>query len=308
MGIVSNLYKKKFVCRYDKEIGVPYYSYTDFNGLFEESFSFINSIKTEIHYFFYYYENYRTDKLILFCPGIGPGHYAYFAEIDALAKNGYKVLTLDYTGCGDSKGSHLRSLNAPTRDVEDLLKHLHLDIPVVLVGHSLGGYTSLNIINLNNNITKAVIMSGFLDIPSLVNSMIKSKFIASRILKYEQNVEKEYYALDNLSYLSNTKDDILFIQSKDDAVVPYEIALGKLSNISNSHLKTITLEDRKHNPNYSKSAIEYMNKVFVEYNYLLKKKKIKADSEKIEFFKDKSIQKMTEQDEKIIKSIVSFIN
>ena len=38
MGLVVNLYKKYFVRRFDKEPGVPYYSYTDFPGLNREDY------------------------------------------------------------------------------------------------------------------------------------------------------------------------------------------------------------------------------------------------------------------------------
>ena len=82
MGIVSKVYIEKFVCRYDKEIGVPYYTYTDFKGLKQEAYTFNNSKGIEINYFFYYYDNYQEDKIVLFLPGLGPGHASYFREID----------------------------------------------------------------------------------------------------------------------------------------------------------------------------------------------------------------------------------
>ena len=104
MGIIARKYQTEFVCRYDKAVGVPYYSAEDFKDLKQEKSVFINTSNIETHYFFYYYDNYKTDKLILFCPGIGPGHTAYLREIEYLAKKGYKVLTLDYAGTGESKG------------------------------------------------------------------------------------------------------------------------------------------------------------------------------------------------------------
>ena len=100
MGIISKVYINKFVCRYDKEVGVPYYSYEDFKGLHQEEYFFNNSKGIEINYFYYYYDNSKEDKIVLFLPGMGPGHCSYMAEIETLAKRGYKVLTLDYTGCG----------------------------------------------------------------------------------------------------------------------------------------------------------------------------------------------------------------
>ena len=307
MGIISKLYIKHFVCRYDKEVGVPYYSYSDFAGLKQEAFSFTNSQGIDIHYFFYHYDKYDKNKVVLFCPGIGPGHTAYLAEIEALAKRGLKVLTLDYTGCGESGGKYLGSLNSPTREVIELLDNLKLKEQIVLVGHSLGGYTVLNVINIRKDITRAVIMSGFLSVQSLALAILKKKFIVSRIMQYEQKTLPKYYDIDNTWYLETTTDKLFFIQSEDDQMVPYSISLKVVEEINNPNIKILKLNNRKHNPNYTDDAVAYMNEVFGQYNYLLKKKKIKSDNDKIVFFKDVSLPRLTEQDEEVINQIVSFI-
>ena len=307
MGLVSYLYKKHFVTRYDKEVGVPYYATSDFKGLKEEAFTFTNSKGIELKYFYYYYDNYKEDKIVLFLHGLACGHFAYFAEIDALARRGYKVLTLDYTGCGDSKGKCLGSLNTPTRDVNELLDYLKHDKPIVLVGHSLGGYTALNTISLREDIKKVVVISGFLSIKSIGDALIKNNFFVKHIIKYENKLYPEYKDLNNIDYLHKTTDDIFFIQSDDDTMVPYHIALEAVEQIDNSHIKKLKMSNRKHNPNYTDSAIQYMNEVFGNYYYLLKQKKIKTNEDKINYFKDVSLSKLTEQDEDLFDQISSFI-
>ena len=308
MGLVSYLYKKHFVCRYDKEVGVPYYSTSDFKGLNEEAFSFVNSRGVDLKYFYYYYNNYKDDKIVLFLHGLACGHYAYFAEIDALARRGFKVLTIDYTGCGDSKGKVLGSLNTPTKDVNELLDLLKLDKPLVLVGHSLGGYTSLNTISIRDEIKKAVIISGFLSVKTIGEALIKNDFFVKRIVKYENKLYPEYKELNNINYLNKTTDDIFFIQSDDDAMVPYRIALEVVEQIDNPHIKKLKMSNRKHNPNYTDSAVQYMNETFGNYYYLIKQKKIKTSEDKINYFKDVSLAKLVEQDEKLFDEIAAFIN
>lgn len=307
MGIIASFYKKKLVCRYDKDGIIPYLSHHDFEGLKQENYSFKNSRNVDISYFFYHYEKYDDSKIVLFLHGIGSGHTAYMQEINYLCKAGYRVLTLDYMGCDSSSGKNLLSMNEPTRDVMDLLNHLSLKEKIVLVGHSLGGYTALNTINLRNDINKAIIISGFLSLESELSGFIKSKTIVKSLLKYEQRVEKEYYGIDNISYLKHTSDSLLFIHSKDDQMVKYESSLGIIEKIDNSNIHTIKCDGKKHNPNYSYEAIKYMNDVFGEYNYLVKKKKLKTYIEKRDFMRDKSAFKMTIQDEVIMKEIVDFI-
>ncbi len=307
MGIVSKVYIEKFVCRYDKEIGVPYYTYTDFKGLKQEAYTFNNSKRIEIHYFFYYYDNYKEDKVILFLPGLGPGHASYLREIDTLAKLGYKVLTLDYRGCGESKGPYLGSLNAPTRDTIDLLNLLNLDKQIILMGHSLGGFTALKVASLRKEITKVVVMSPIVTIRPMIYNASKSKFITHFVLRYERKVEKEYDKIDLPNYLGSTEDNILFIQSTDDPMVPYETSLKVAEEASNPHIQTIKFNNRKHNPNYTESAINYMNEVFGAFTRQLNDKKISNDEERIAYFKDVSIDRLTEQDEKLFEKIKSFI-
>ena len=308
MGIISRVYIKKFVCRYDKEVGVPYHSYIDFKGLKQEAYTFYNSKGIEIHYFYYFYPDYKEGKIVLFCHGLGPGHVSYLAEIEQLAKHGFKVLTLDYTGCGESKGKCLGSLNTPTRDVMDLLNHLHLDKPIALVGHSLGGFTALKVASLRKEIDTVVVLAPILLTEPMIFNASKSKFITYWILRYERKVEKEYDSIDLPNYLANTTDDILFIQSIDDPMVPYETSLKIAEEMNNPHLETIKFSKRKHNPNFTENAVKYMNQVFGAYNRLAKYKKIKTDEERVAYFKDVSLEKLTEQDEELFDRIASFIN
>ena len=307
MGFISKQYIKRFVSRYDKEVGIPYYSYTDFVDLKQEAFSFTNSKGIKISYFYYYYPNYKKDKIILFLPGIGPGHTAYLKEIEEICKRGFKVLSLDYTGTDKSEGKYLGSLNTPSEDVNELLDYLTLDKEVIVIGHSLGGYTSLNLLNLRNDINKGVIMAGFLSVESLINSLVKSKFISKQILKYERKKYPIYYDLDNVSFLKDTKKKILFIHSLDDQMVPYKSSLAVIEKLNNKNLMTVTVDQRGHNPNYSEKASKYLQEVFGKYNELIKEKKIKTDKDKINYFKDVSLADLVEQDQKIIAEIIDFI-
>lgn len=307
MGIISRLYIKKFVCRYDKQVGVPYYSYTDFKGLRQEEYSFTNSKGIELKYFYFYYDNYKKDKIVLFLHGLDCGHAAYMAEINELAKRGFKVLALDYTGCGDSKGKYLGSLNTPSSDVLELLDYLNIQEEIVPIGHSMGGFTTLNLMNLKPNLTKGIVLAGLLSIKREIEYIIKSPMFVKGILKYEHKTYPNLYDLDNVEYLRNTKDKIFFIQSEDDQMVPYSSALGIVEGLNNPNIKTLKFTGRKHNPNYTDESVKYMNDVFSNFNSLVKNKKIKTDEDKINYFKNISLERLTKQDQKLFDEIAKFI-
>ena len=259
---MSKTYIKKFVYRYDKEVGVPYHTVLDYPGLKREEYSFNNSKGIEIHYFYYYYDKHQEDKIVLFCHGLGPGHASYMAEIEELAKRGFKVLTLDYTGCGESKGENLASINNPTLDVMDLLNYLKLDKELILMGHSLGGYTSLKVAASRKEIKKVVVLAPILSFRPMILRASKSKFITYWIMRYERKMGKQYDKIDLAEFLKNTEDGILFIQSVDDPMVPYETSMKVAKEANNPHIQIKKMHDRKHNPNYTEAAVNYMNEVF----------------------------------------------
>ena len=190
----------------------------------------------------------------------------------------------------------------------DLLKHLSLNKPIVVMGHSLGGFTALKVASLREDITKVVVMSPIVTIRPMIYNASKSKFITHFVLKYERKVEKEYDKIDLPKYLGNTTDDILFIQSVDDPMVPYETSLKVAEESNNPHIKTIKFENKKHNPNYTLEAVQYMNEVFGAFNRRVMDKAIATDAERIAYFKDVSIQKLTEQDQNLFNQIAEFIN
>lgn len=301
MGLVSHIYKKRMLHRYDKDGYTPYLTKEDFPGLNKETHTFLNSLGVEISYFYYYYDNFNPNITILFLHGLGPGHTAYVREIETLAKLGYKVLTLDYMGCDSSKGEGMHSLNEPTRDVDDLLNLLKLKTEVVVIGHSLGGYTTLNIMNVREELKKAVVISGFIRPDLVLNFLMKTKVLSNAIARYEKKIEPKYYPINNFEYIKTTKDKLLFIHSKDDPVVNYGATIDRVVEANNPNIKIISVNGRGHNPNYSDEAAKLVTEVMGKYW------RLKKDEDKKKLMEAQDVWAMTEQDIEIFKKIKSFI-
>lgn len=307
MSIIISFYKKLIADKDKSSRAIPMFDYRDLS-LNQESFEFINSKGIRINYYFYSKEIKHNNKVILFLPGMaGKGHVAYLREIDTLCSKGYKVLTLDYTGCGKSDGKRLTSVFYPTRDAMDLLDYLNLKEEIIIIGHSMGGFTTLNLLYLRKDIKKGVTISPFLNLKYLLMSFMKSSFVINKILKYEKKCGGKYFDIDLEEFLKNTNKEIMFIQSQDDPICKYEYGLGKAIEYNNTHIIPIIEEDKKHNPNYALDALIYMNDCFNTYNYLVKKHKLITYKKQVAYFKDKSLIKMTEQDNKIWNQIFLFI-
>ena len=293
------------ILRYDKDEAIPYFSYKDFNGLKCEKHKFKNTRGNEIAYFYYNYEKYNKDKIVLFLHGMGPGHTAYMTEINGICKKGYMVLTLDYTGCGESDGETIISLNEPTRDAVELLDHLKLKEEIVVVGHSVGAYTTLNVVHLREEIKKAVIISGFISLKDELKNTLKLNIAVNPIMRYEKNAEIDYYGIDNSEYLKTTTDKLLFIHSKDDKRVKFKPVAKKIKKANNPNTTLLEVDKKNHNPTYTEKAVNYLSYCLDGYMKLVKKKASLEERKK--YMKDKSIYKMTEQDRKVMKVITDFI-
>ena len=307
MGIVVNTYKKNFLQRYDKDEAIPYYSAADFPGLACAAGSFESSAGVQIAYFTYRYGGYDEKKLVLFCPGMGPGHTAYLAEIETLCRAGYRVLTLDYTGCGASGGERMTSVNAPVRDAMELLDLLKPAEEIVPVGHSLGGYTALSVANLLPAVTRAVVISGFVSIADEMMGFVKLRLLAGSVGRFEKKLDPRYGAVDNRKYLKSTTDRILWIHSTDDPMVNYKYNAGRVRKIARPNVRLLTVEGKKHNPQYTGEALATMNAWMGEYYRLVREKQLETLEARRAYFADKPIGRMTAQDPAVWDEILGFI-
>ena len=150
-------------------------------------------------------------------------------------------------------------------------------------------------------------MSGFVSVKKLMKEYMRSSLVANLIQKYELKTVPEYASIDNFNYLKTTNDKLFVIQSEDDTIVPYKAGLKVVEDSMNPLIKTLKVNGRRHNPNYTDEAVKYMTETFREYYMLIKNKKIKTDEEKINYFKNVSKEKLTEQDQKIFRQIINFI-
>ena len=307
MGPIARKYREQLLCRYDKDGYTPYLSASDYPGLSCEEGVFENTAGVAVAYFRYRYENYDPEKLVVFCHGLGAGHTAYLAEIEYLCKNGLQVLTLDYTGCDKSGGDGMISVNRPTRDVIELIDYLSPSEELSVVGHSLGGYTALNVIRMVDKIKLGVIISGFLFSKQMLGHFIKNRLIHYLVERVERKNDPAIARADNAKYLKTTTDRLLFIASEDDPMVPYSIGAGLAQTLGNDKLEFLIEQNKKHNPTYTAEALAFMQESFGTFNRLVAEGKLQTLEEKQAFFADRPAAKMTAQDPRVMDAVVKFI-
>ncbi len=101
---------------------------------------------------------------------ISPGHRepsdVKLPEITYFVDAGWTVLCYDYTGCYNSGGGSMRGYSQSVHDLDAVLSFAGADerlneLPVMLFGHSLGGYASAAVLNYGHDVKAAIIASAF---------------------------------------------------------------------------------------------------------------------------------------------------
>jgi pimeloyl-ACP methyl ester carboxylesterase len=113
----------------------------------------------------YGHEHNKKNRSVVFVHG-GPGANSWAFEkstAERLARRNYHVVVYDQRGCGRSKEEYEpdnpadHSIRKATDDLLEVIKHHRLESPI-LVGHSWGGFLSLNFLDLHPGVAKGLVM------------------------------------------------------------------------------------------------------------------------------------------------------
>jgi hypothetical protein len=115
----------------------------------------------------------------------------------------------------------------------------------------------------------------------------------------------KYSLASNIKTLKN-KDNVLVLHSKDDHMVKYEYNTKKLLE-KNPQLKSIILENKRHNPNYTVEAVQLLNKFSKDRTNLFKQKNLTKE-DKEAFVSSYDWEKMTTQDNLIWEEIFNHLD
>ena len=311
-----NIYKKMLVKRLDDNGDVFYFDYTDFHGLKKESFSFVSKTGAKLDGGFYYYDNPKKDKLIVFDHGMGVGHRPYMREIETICRAGYLVYSYDHEGTANSEGTTIRGLSGSIHDLDSALDALkttefYEGRELVVIGHSWGGLSTKNIVALHPEVKKIVAMAGLSSVEITVNGMIPKIFNSARkaILDFEESLNPGYSKLSAEQTLKNSDVKALICQSNDDPVVLAKDHYYPLVEAfkGSERIRFITVDNRKHNPNFTEDAAKLLSSFFKEKKYLENKGKLRTIEEKQELLSRHNFWKMTEQDMTLWHKIFEFI-
>ncbi len=304
---IINIYRGMAYTRCDDNGTAFYFTEKDFKGLSCEPFDFTSSMGHELSGKLYSYADPIEKRLVIFDHGFGGGHTSYMKEIEILCRHGYLVLAYDHTGCMESGGDTPNGMAQSLCDLNDCLNAVKsderfADYGISVMGHSWGGFSTLNISALHPEITHIVVLSGFVSVELLVNAFFGGLLKPYRkpVMALERSSNPKFVEYNAIESLKKSRAKALLIYSDNDQLCSASVHFEALKQgLSDREGTAFVLEKGKgHNPNYSEEAVKLLAEYVNEKNALLKKKNV-SDEEKKAFVARFDWDGMTEQDERV---------
>ena len=314
---VEDAFRQAVRIRCDDAGTAYYFSAEDFPGLIREPYAFENQKGDRLQGYFYHYGSPKPYRIVVFDHGMGGGHRSYMKEIERLAHAGYLVFAYDHTGCMESGGEHINGFAQSLADLHSALTVLEKDpsysaYTFSVVGHSWGGYSTLNIAALHPEITHVVAISGFLSVEQMLRQTFGGvmKPYYRRMLSMEREANPDYIGYSAERSLSDYRGRVLVIHSSDDRVVKSKShfrvlkkALGDRGNV-----RFLEVTGKGHNPNYTVDAVRYKDAYLAKLKREAKQGRLNSEESKRAFVAQFDWNRMTAQDDAVWKEILSTID
>jgi pimeloyl-ACP methyl ester carboxylesterase len=229
-------------------------------------------------------------------------------EIEKLCRHGYLVFAYDHTGCMESGGETPNGMAQSLCDLNDCISTLKADkrfegYDISVMGHSWGGFSTLNISALHPDISHVVVLSGFVSVKMLVDAFFGGLLKPYRkvIMKLEESSNQEFVKYNAIETLLNTKAKVLLLYSDNDMLCSAKVHYSALKNAleDKENIKCHLEKGKGHNPNYTLDAVKHLGEYINAKNKLTKQKKLVTDEQKKEFLASFDWDRMTKQDESV---------
>lgn len=279
-GLAATIYKDNFGNRYETYAPMAR-NIDEFVGLNVQRHRFTSDQGQVLVGYKYYKSIEKNNKgIVVISHGLGGGgQNSYMDVADFFASNGYVVFAYDATGNDESEGSSIKGLPEGVIDLDYALRFVKEtsdfdDLPIVLFGHSWGGYAAGSVLNLHPDVKAVVMVAGFnksMDIIEEEGKKIGMSVLLPYISFYERIKLEKYASYNCIDGFENTGAGVMIIHSADDEMISQEKAFDVFyaPYKNNSRFNFVKYENRGHDYiYYSDRSHEYreaFNRSFDEY-------------------------------------------
>ena len=233
----------------------------------------------------------------------GGGHNSYMDVANYFASNGYYVFAYDVTGCDKSEGEGVGGVPQGVIDLDHAIYFVEdnneiPELPIMLFGHSWGGYCVCNVLNYHPEVKAVIECSGFNSSSDMFESGGKSQagnviYAMTPFIKIHERFKYGKYASNTaMDGFENTDASILVLHSADDNVIGieygYDMYYEKYKD--DPRFTFIRFEDRGHNEVFNNPDNTYKDEFNAEFDKWLESLDYdyKAEENKERFKEDKA--------------------
>ncbi len=255
--IINNaLFKKRSEINTDMKL-----STSDFSNLLCEDVTFNSNKNDELHGYLYSSDTLTPKGVVIYAHGYNAGgSNSTMMFADYFVSNDYYYFTYDITANGLSKGDNQRGLVQGVLDLDKAISCVKTmdktkDYPIMLLGHSWGGYSVSSVLKIHPDVKAVCSLSGFnsaLDLMASTASKKVGSFLTNASLPYlkiyENWVFGKNYKLNAIDGFNSSNCNVLIMHSSDDNVIDIDFGYNKYYKEfkDNPRFKFVKYENKKH--------------------------------------------------------------
>lgn len=233
----------------------------------------------------YLYKTENPKGLIIMSHGVGCGAERYLSTALYFVDNGYQVFAYDNTACYNSEGQNSIGLVQSVYDLDAALtfienKEEFNKLPLLLYGHSWGGYAVTSILNYEHNVDAVVSVAGFnrpFEMSCEWGERILGKIIYIEfpfLYLYQYALFGDDLKLSAVNGINNTDIPVLLVHGNKDEVISID---GEA---------TVNFKDKIINPNveykiYKNEGNNTHNTIYQDISATKYKEEIRCEIEEL---------------------------
>lgn len=282
MVLIKNLYDLNFKRVENKDPKTTgFISYSDVVGYDRTKVEFESGKNTLTGYI---YGESNTKGLVVISHGLGGSAEDYLPETLYFVDKGWRVFAINNTGVQESEGRNSIGIPQSVIDLDAALTYIESntnlkDLPVLLYGHSWGGYAVTAVLNYNHRISASASLAGFNSPMGLLKEQAVNMigFFAYAEYPYLWTYQTMLFGstarITAVDGINKSDIPVMIIHGdKDDTISYYDASIISHQNeITNQHViyKTCSANNRNghNNLNLSTAASKYIdekNKIYKE--------------------------------------------
>lgn len=302
---VLKLHKNLFGNRYSNDTRINYFKKEEFN--LEEEPVEVNMEGITLRGGLFYYSDIKTNNLLVLNHGMWSSIDAYMQDIAYYAKKGFLVIAINHEGVESSDGKNIKCLANSLKCLDYVLRYVKSnprfkDYNLYVVGHSWGGFATINITSYHNDIKGIFAISPFISVKACMKGLFPKALwpFIPLFLLIEKHYASLYSKANALKGLKDFKGNIVIMHSRNDNIVKFRYNTGMLVKKHINNISYIIVEDRDHNPYYTYESIMATRKFQNDIKGL-------SNSEKDLFMKNTDFHKLGYLDEELLDKAVKLL-